>query len=119
MNIISQIAYDWAVRCFGYEHVNNATIRSLRLAEEAVELAQALEVPKEKMLLLVETVYSRERGSWQQELGGVLLTAVVLAASKQYDIDELLGQELRRVLDKPTAEFMDRNKQKLKLGLRA
>lgn len=117
---LQMLAIDWAIRCFGADHVYNAPVRSLRLAEEAVELAQAYGVPKEKMLDLIEIVYQRPRGNPDQEMGGVAMTAAVMAgAIFQQPLEDFLKQELRRVLNKPADHFTQRNKEKLDLGLKA
>ena len=112
-----QIALDWAIRCFGEDHVYNPRARALRLAEEAVELAQALDVGRDVMHLLIDAVYNRPPGKMDQELGGVAMTFTVLAASFDNDPDEYLMAELRRVLAKPSEHFAARNEEKNKLGL--
>lgn len=119
MKTTTKIALEWATRCFGREHVYNFAIRALRLAEEAVELAQAYKVPKQTMLDLVETVYSRPAGNPEQELGGVMMTATVLAGAHGFDPDVFLDEELCRVLRKSEAHFAKRNQDKLDLGLTA
>lgn len=119
MKPLHMLALDWALRSFGRAHVTNLPIRSLRLAEEAVELAQAYGVPKEKMLDLVGIVYDRPRGEPLQEIGGVMMTIVVLCAASGIDPDEAFFTELRRVLEKPTGHFAQRNKDKIDLGLTA
>lgn len=116
MKVTTQIAVDWATRSFGREHVYNFPIRALRLAEEAVELAQAYKVPKEKMLELVEVVYGRPRGNPEQEIGGVMMTTTVLAGAHGFDPDYFFEIELRRVLQKSTEFFAKRNQDKLDLG---
>ena len=114
-----RIALDWALRSFGREHVENLPIRSLRVAEESVELSQACGVPKEKMLDLVEIVYSRPRGQFAQEVGGVLMTINILCASIGLDPDDAFLTELRRVLEKSPEHFAARNKEKIDAGLTA
>ena len=116
---LTYIALDWARRCFGDAHINNWPLRSLRIAEEAVELTQAYDIPREKMHALVDMVYSRPKGRADQELGGVLLTATVLAASKGADPEQFFLVELARVLAKPPAEFAKRNQEKIDLGMMA
>lgn len=113
------VAHDWAVRSFGREHVENVPIRSLRVAEEAVELAQACGVPLEKMLDLVRIVYRRPVGKIEQEIGGVLMTINVLSAARGIDPDDAFLTELRRVLEKSPEHFAARNKEKVDLGLTA
>lgn len=115
---ITQIALDWAIRCFGTEHVRDPRVRALRLAEEAVELCQAYRIPKGKMEDLITMVYSREAGDGYQEVGGVLMTATVFSAAIfQQDPEEVFNYELRRVLDKPAEHFAKRNREKLDLGM--
>lgn len=114
------IALDWAMRCFGRDHVFDVKIRSLRMAEEAIEAAQAAGISKEKMLLLVESVYAKPHGELCQEIGGVMLTATVLsAASFNVDPAYFMQQELRRVLMIPEETFKQRNQAKLDAGLDA
>lgn len=119
MKATTKIAVEWAERSFGREHVYNFAIRALRLAEEAVELAQAYDIPKEKMLDLVEIVYGRPKGNPEQELGGVMMTATVLAGAHGFDPDAFFEEELRRVLRKSSDHFAKRNQDKLNLGLTA
>lgn len=111
------IAYDWAVRCFGLGHVHNMRVRSLRVAEEAVELVQAVGLPKEKLHELIDVVYARPPGKFEDEIAGVLMTVNVLCAARQLDPDQLFEKELRRVLDKPAEHFTKRNQEKIDLGL--
>lgn len=117
--ILTDIAVAWAVRSFGHAHVRDFGTRSLRVAEEAVELAQAAGLPKEKLLDLVEIVYSRPVGSINQELGGVMLTTAVLSGIRGFTYQEAFEHELYRVLDKPPEHFAKRNQEKLNLGLKA
>jgi NTP pyrophosphatase (non-canonical NTP hydrolase) len=117
MQPMTILVRDWAIRCFGYDHVVNPRVRSLRLAEEAVELCQALNVPKEKLEDLIQIVYSRPKGEVVKELGGVAMTATVMAASLGKDLDAFLFDEFRRVLQKSPEHFAQRNQEKLGLGL--
>lgn len=117
MKATTQIALEWAVRSFGREHVYNLSIRALRLIEEAMELAQAHGVPKDMLIDLIGIVYSRPPGEPDQELGGVAMTATVLAAAHGHDLDAFFEIELRRVLAKPPEHFAKRNQEKLDLGL--
>lgn len=116
---LNQLALDWAIRCFGSEHVYDGPTRSLRIGEEAVELMQAYEVPKEKALQLVEMVYARPIGSVTQEIGGILMTVAVLCAARGVDPKYMFLHELRRVLAKDTAHFAKRNQEKIDLGMKA
>lgn len=119
MRPIAQIALDWAIRCFGYDHVHDFPTLSLRLAEEAIELVQAFDIPKEKALALVEMVYARPKGSVTQEIGGAAMTLTVLCAARNTDVDTYFQTELRRCLAKDTAHFAARNQEKIDLGMKA
>lgn len=119
MSVLSRLAKAWAERSFGKEHVGNYAIRALRTLEESAELAQALGVPPETALKCIETVYSRPPGDIDQEIGGVLLTTVILCESRGVEPDAILETELARVLAKPPAHFAERNQEKLDLGLDA
>lgn len=110
---LTNIAFDWAIRCFGQEHVTNGTVRGLRHVEEAVELAQALGASKPDVIKVVNIVYDRPIGSVFGEVGGSLLTLVVLCESHGIDPEIALEHELKRVLGKPTKHFSDRNAEKV------
>jgi NTP pyrophosphatase (non-canonical NTP hydrolase) len=112
-----RIAYEWAVRCFGREHVHNRRMRALRLLEEAAELAQAVGVEKDKSQAVLDVVYSRPAGLPSQELGGVYMTAHILCAAFEKDPEEIFEAELNRVLAKPVEHFTRRNQEKVDLGL--
>jgi NTP pyrophosphatase (non-canonical NTP hydrolase) len=109
---INCIAFDWAVRCFGPEHVYNIPVRALRTVEEAIELAQACDVPEQVMLDLVKIVYARPKGDIHQELGSVMLTLTILCVVIDVDIDAMLKNELCRVLSLPLEHFAQRNREK-------
>lgn len=113
INPLHQIAHDWAVRCFGARHVASPGIRALRLAEEAIELAQAAGVTEVEIGLLTKNVYQRPPGTMFQELGGVFMTANVLAVSQGIDPQDAYTTELRRVLGKPPEHFAQRNREKI------
>lgn len=108
---------DWAVRCFGMAHVNDPKVRVMRMLEEAIETAQAYEVEDVLVHRLVNVVYQRPPGNSLQEIGGLMLTSAILAGVREFDIDDLLDAEIRRVLSKPVEHFTKRNDEKNALGL--
>ncbi len=118
MKTIANIAMDWAKRSFGEEQMTNGALRSLRCAEEAVELAQSWEVPRDMMHLLIDEVYDKKPGDPVQELGGVALTATLMAGVYGLDLDAFLEKELRRVLAKSPEHFAQRNADKEAMGLK-
>lgn len=115
--VLTRIIVDWGERAFGREHIRDPRVRALRLAEEVVELAQALDVPEEQMARLVGAVYARPRGTAFQELGGVQVCLAVLCDALGIDPDESLVAEVRRVLSKTPEHFAERNRQKIEMGL--
>lgn len=119
MNDLAKIAWEWGVRCFGFQHMTNLKVRSLRCTEEVVELGQALGVPEDVVHKLVSTVYSRPPGEVRQEIGGSMVTLVCLCEALQIDPTEAFVTELRRCLAKDPAHFAKRNRDKIDLGLDA
>lgn len=118
MSYLADVAWDWGVRAFGLAHLLNIPLRSLRVAEEAIELAQSYGVPKELLLKQVEEVYARPKGIPMQELGGVALSyTLLLKAVNCGGVDHHLTNELKRVLAKPIEHFTARNQHKLDIGL--
>jgi len=122
---LQRIAYEWGVRCFGIDHMTNTRVRALRHAEEAIELAQSLDVEKDKMLLLVEQVYSRPTGDPHQEMGGCMVTLSVLCETfrpldeslRPLSLEDLFETEVRRCLSKTPEHFARRNLEKIATGL--
>lgn len=119
MKILTRIAHDWAIRCFGIEHVTNLPVRALRTLEETTELAQALGLSRDQAHLCVDRVYDRPAGDADQEIGGVMVTLNVLCESMGKDSEALYEKEVRRVLNKPSDHFAKRNQDKIDLGLDA
>lgn len=119
IQILQRISVEWGVRCFGTQHVFNRKIRALRFLEEAIELAQACDIPKRKVAKLVKAVYARDVGNARQEVGGCMVTLAVFANAAHLDLEEEFDREVRRVLAKDPKYFAKRNKQKIALGLDA
>lgn len=116
---LTRIAYEWALRCFGHDHVNSLPVRALRTCEEAIELCQSLDVPEETVHALARSVYGRPKGSPLCEMGGTLLTARVMCAAMNRSPEEVFLTELQRVLSYPPELFRQRNESKNKMGFGA
>lgn len=115
IKILQQVAYNWAVRCFGLSHVQSPTVRVERCVEEMVEAAQSISVPKEVVLKIVEMVYSKKPGDFLQEMGGVSMTLAVLCESQGWNIEDLLVMEINKVHTNPPEYYRNRNKMKVDL----
>lgn len=113
MKRLQILAYSWAIRCFGKDHVDDPRVRFLRLLEEVAEAAQVCFVEKDKLIEVIEKVYSRPMGELSQELGGIAVTFAVVCESQGYQIPDLLMTELNRVLSKPESHFTKRNLEKV------
>jgi NTP pyrophosphatase (non-canonical NTP hydrolase) len=113
ISIMSRIAYEWALRCFGADHVHNPRMRALRALEEVAELCQAVGCHPDDTSTVLEKVWKRPKGGVHQEVGGSLMTLVVFCEMMGFDMEEELERELRRVLDRPTEEFTKRNLEKV------
>ena len=114
---LAQLAYEWAIRSFGYNHVHDNKVRALRALEEMIELNQALGVPEEQAAKCVQVIYARPKGDYAQEIGGVMLTTYVLSCAMHEDADELFVRELSRVLAKTPETFLKKNQEKIDAGL--
>lgn len=115
MDLMQSIAVDWGVRCFGQGHMSDKRIRALRLVEEAIELAQSCDVDLDHVGRLIELVYSKPRGEPTQELGGVMITSMVMAEVLNRSLEDVAMKELRRVLSKTPEHFHQRNLEKVQL----
>lgn len=113
------VVYSWCSAAFGQAHATSVAQRGLRLAEEAVEVAQAAGVDLEQLLNLVRFVYSRPVGELGQELGGVGVTVLALAAAADLDAETEEAREVARVLSKPLSHFHARNEAKNAAGFDA
>ena len=123
MNVARDIRQDrifkWTRAAFGEEEATNVTQRGLRLLEEAIELFQACDGNEEIAHKLVEYVFARPKGTISQELGGVGVTTLALAAAAGLLADIAERDEVERVLSKPIGEFTKRNAMKNEAGFKA
>lgn len=110
---------DWGVRCFGVKHCSSVKQRAVRLLEEAIELYQAAAGDLELAHKLLDYVFSRPVGTIENELGGVGVTTMMLAAAAGLSADECEQKEVRRVLSKDPEEFARRNAEKNAAGFDA
>ncbi|HSX22870.1 MAG TPA: hypothetical protein VLE97_08875 [Gaiellaceae bacterium] len=106
----------WAELAFGKDQATSIPQRGLRLLEEAIEAFQAAGGDPGIAHKLVDFVFARPAGTVGQELGGVAVTAHLLAAAAGLSADEEECREIHRVLSKPLGEFTARNDSKNAAG---
>jgi NTP pyrophosphatase (non-canonical NTP hydrolase) len=108
----------WACDLFGAETASTKRTRLLRFFEEAAELVQAGDLSKEDAQLVLDTVYSRPKGEFGQEIGGVMVTLYLAAELHDYSVEQEEAREIERI---HTPEVMEkcrrRQAEKKALGL--
>lgn len=114
-----QMLVSWAELAFGHAEATSVPQRGLRLLEEAIEAFQACGGDETMAHKLVAFVFARPAGTVGQELGGVAVTTLLLAAAANLSADEEECREIHRVLSKPLAEFTARNASKNAAGFKA
>lgn len=118
-DIRQQRTVEWCKNAFGADHQASIPQRGIRLAEEAIETAQAAGCDAMMLHRLVDHVYSRPVGDLQQELGGVGITLLALAAAAGLSADDCERRELERIQAKPYSHFRARNAEKNAAGFDA
>jgi hypothetical protein len=88
----------WLMECFGAEIAADRVERCDRFIEEALELAQSLDWPKERAHALVEYVYGRPLGEPYQEIGGVMVTLAALCQCIGLEMQSAGDDELERIM---------------------
>ena len=109
---------DWARMAFGDVEATSIPQRGLRLLEEAIEAFQACGGEEAMAHKLVSFVFARPPGTVGQELGGVAVTVLLLAAAAGLSADDEEAREVHRVLSKPLREFSERNANKNAAGFK-
>jgi hypothetical protein len=100
MNTLAKLMLHWAHSTFGPVALNPVE-RSLRVVEEACELAQADGCDKATLHAIIERTYGRPIDSPYKELGGLLVTVYARCGLDGFDPEEVLNAEVTRVLSKP------------------
>jgi hypothetical protein len=106
----------WCATAFGVGQASSVEQRGLRLAEEAIEAAQAAGCDPAQLHKLIDYVYARPAGTMERELGGVSITTLALADAVGISADDAELAELDRVLAKPLEHFTARNQAKNDAG---
>lgn len=109
----------WCAAAFGVEHASSVPQRGIRLAEEAIEAAQAAGCSAEMVHRLVDYVFSRPRGDLAQEIGGVAVTMLALANAAGLSAADEEDREINRILGIPLEHFAKRAAEKAAAGIAA
>lgn len=107
---------DWVKRTFGQQTLTKEE-RYRRFIEEAVELGQALDIPSQDIIRIVEVVYSKPKGIISQEIGGVGLTLEALCAFLHFSLYYETEYEFNRVLSISKEHFRERHNKKADLSI--
>lgn len=118
LNFTTTLMVEWGIRCFGIEHMADKRVRTLRFLEEAAELAQSVGVDQEVLHSVISKVFEAPPGKPVQELGGTMITLLVLCNTLQLDLEASTKTEVARVLRMTPGYFAERNKRKLDMGLK-
>lgn len=110
------IVAEWCERCFGAGHASSLPQRGIRLLEEAVEAYQSAGGDRDSAHRLIDFIFERPSGQLGQELGGVAVTLLALAAAAGLSADEEEVREITRVLSKDANHFRKRNEAKNAAG---
>mgnify|MGYP001115441428 CR=1 FL=1 len=90
--------------------------RVLRFLEEAVELCQALDLPKEKITHLVDVVYNKEKGPVAKELTDVQLNLYALAEHLKYPLQKESEEAFLYCLSRDQTFWRERQEKKYAAG---
>lgn len=106
----------WARAAFSEEQATGLPQRGIRMLEEAIELFQACGGYEDIAHRLVRFVFGRPPGEVGEELGGVGVTVLALAAAAGLSADAEELREIDRVTSRPLEEFARRNQAKNEAG---
>jgi NTP pyrophosphatase (non-canonical NTP hydrolase) len=108
--------HEWCIAAFGEAHASSIPQRALRLLEEAIELFQAAGGSSDMAHRLIDFIFFRPPGQLGQEIGGLGVTVLALAAAAGLSADGEEARELARATAKPLEHFRERNEQKNAAG---
>lgn len=113
----AQIAVEaWVCRMFGPQAMATRE-RAMRLAEEAIELAQAEGIGADDLHRLVDHVLAKPAGKAPQEAGGVGVCLLAWAAGAKQSLWPLIDDEIIRIHGKTKEHFLSRHRIKSDAGI--
>jgi len=87
----------WLQKCFSSRICTARRERVFRFLEEALELAQSLDLTADEAMLVVNYVYGRPVGEPSQEVGGVNVTLAALCWNEDIDMEQAAFTEIERI----------------------
>lgn len=90
----------WMDACFGPEISGDRLERGDRFLEEALELLQSGNYPRERIAALTDYVFDRPQGEINQEVGGVMVTLAAYCLAFGLDMHAAGETELARIWTK-------------------
>lgn len=87
---------EWLIACFPLHRRADASERTHRFLEEALELAQANRCSREDAMALVDYVFDRPAGDPELEVGGVMVTLAALCGTVGISMEQAGDRELER-----------------------
>ncbi|TPQ24907.1 hypothetical protein [Methylomonas koyamae] len=107
----------WANATFGRETASVTAERIARFMEEAIELAQAVDMTSSDIKELVDYVYSRNTGVVSQEIGQVGVALLALAEHLNINADQEERAEFQRISELPKKHWQRRQNAKAEHGV--
>jgi hypothetical protein len=107
----------WVHSVFSEKEATDAHERSLRTAEEALELAQACGVDSATLHRLVDYVMGRPAGEPAQEIAGTMVTLYAMAGALGVDADTAFEVELKRIQQPEVIERCQRRQHEKRAAL--
>ncbi|TXH35241.1 MAG: hypothetical protein E6Q98_15710 [Rhodospirillaceae bacterium] len=107
----------WVLTSVGREAFESRQERAARVLEEAIELAQAEDLPQPQATALVRHVYSKPIGDPVQETAGIGVTLIAYAAAAGISLPVVIARELARIEALPADHFRKRQQAKADAGV--
>lgn len=108
---------EWVETRFGKAIMQNRHERTIRVLEEAIELAQAEGITFADADKLTKRVYSRPAGHPRQEVAGIGVTLLAYCACTIVDFDLVMEQEIMRIEEMPWDHFRKKQQEKADAGV--
>lgn len=94
-----KLSLAWAMSCFGIDRARSRKERSMRVLEEAIELAQACGHTRASCVAQIDATFSNPSGEVKQEAAGVMVTLAAFCGLHGFDMDELFTKEFSRCIE--------------------